>query len=89
VFATGASQTAFYLNTYAANFASSARLAPDDPFRMYEMAGTAHGWSDIYNYQPPFEDIAAAGGVPVTFVGCAEAKCAKTKRPPEGGRGTA
>jgi alpha/beta hydrolase family protein len=142
LYATGVSQTAFYLNTYVADFASAARLAngdpvydgvasvsgagratpinqcvaataatdprtalpkghvpfmridsqsepfslggyptrrgdsdaADDPYRMYEMAGTAHGWSDIYNYQPPFEDIAAAGGVPVTFVGCAEDK---------------
>jgi hypothetical protein len=142
VFATGESQTGFYLNTWAANFAPQARQAngrpvydgllsvsgagrttpinqcatatgpndprsllpkghvpfirldsqsepftldgyptrradsdaPDDPYRMYEIAGAAHGWSDIYNYQPPFADIAAAGGVPVSFTGCVEAK---------------
>jgi alpha/beta hydrolase family protein len=142
VFLTGESQTGFFVNTYAANFASAAHLgdggpaydgivsvsgagrttpinqcvpatapddprsalpkghvpfmridsqsepftlggyatrradsdAPDDPYRMYEIAGAAHGWADIYNYQPPFADIAAAGGVPVSFSGCVEDK---------------
>jgi hypothetical protein len=47
---------------------------PDDPYRFYEIAGSAHGWADIYNFQPPFADIAAAGGEPLSFAGCVEEK---------------
>jgi hypothetical protein len=46
--------------------------APDDPYRSYEIAGSAHGWSDIYNAQPPFADILAAGGEVLSFAGCVE-----------------
>jgi hypothetical protein len=46
----------------------------DDPFRLYEIAGTAHGWSDMYNYQPPRADIVAAGGKAISFGTCTDAK---------------
>jgi hypothetical protein len=46
----------------------------DDPFRLYEIAGSAHGWSDMYNYQPPRADILAAGGKPISFGTCTDAK---------------
>jgi hypothetical protein len=46
----------------------------DDPFRLYEIAGSAHGWSDMYNYQPPRADIIAAGGKPISFGTCTDDK---------------
>lgn len=140
VFATGVSQTAFFLNTWMANFAGPAAEAagasvydgvvafigagktvpinqavaatapedprsalprghvpfiradsqsepftldgwrtrrpdsddPADPYRLYEYAGTSHGWSDIYNHQPPLADVLASGAEPLTFATCAE-----------------
>jgi hypothetical protein len=46
------------------------RADSDDPqggYRLYEIAGASHGWSDIANYQSPEPDIAKAGGVPLVF----------------------
>ncbi|WP_300009236.1 alpha/beta hydrolase domain-containing protein [Pseudonocardia sp.] len=45
---------------------------PADPYRLYEYAGTSHGWSDIYNHQAPLADVLAAGAAPLTFATCAE-----------------
>jgi hypothetical protein len=49
--------------------------APAAGYRMYEIAGAAHGWADIANYQPPPADIAKTGpgNVPLTYQ-CVESK---------------
>lgn len=140
VYATGESQTAFYLNTYVANFAADAKrsngkpvydgyvsvsgagrpnpinqcVAPtkvgdprselpakhepfmrvdsqSEPFalggypwrradsdasnagyRLYEIAGAAHGWGQLANYDVPQADVKAAGAVPLLYDECIE-----------------
>lgn len=138
LFATGESQTGWYLNSYVANFASAARLAGGQPvydgfvsvsgagnpypinqcatatgvgdprselparhqpfmrvdaqtdvfvlegskwrrsdsdarntrYRIYEIAGAAHGWGDLANFDVSQADIRAAGAQPLLYEGC-------------------
>jgi hypothetical protein len=140
VYATGESQTAFYLDTYVNNFAARARLsnggpvydgyvsvsgagrpnpinqcvpattvgdprselpakhepfmridsqsepfalgglqwrradsdAPKAGYRLYEIAGAAHGWGELANYDVPQADVRAAGAQPLLYNECVE-----------------
>jgi hypothetical protein len=40
------------------------------PYRHYEIAGAAHGWGDLANFDVPQADIVAAGTTPLLYEGC-------------------